>query len=126
LNLLKLNTFQKILLGIATVFHAVFPVMILAFWGPILWGLHSGQTSLMPNLLFAEIYGVSLCIFIPLQFILLIVYMLHIFQNISLSDSARVMWVMAIFILPFVINPVYYYLFIFRVNTQRSTSPASG
>jgi len=113
---LKLNTFQKILLGIATVFYAIFPVMIVAFWGPILWSLHSGQAPWMPNLVFAEIYGVSLCIFIPLQFVLLVVYLIHMFQNTSLSEIVRIVWIISAFLLPFVGYPVYYYLYILRKN----------
>ncbi|MGC1378635.1 MAG: hypothetical protein WA821_20555, partial [Anaerolineales bacterium] len=87
---MKIKTPQKILLGIATVFYTSFPVMLLVFWLPILLSLQSSKTPTFPDPAFVQIFAISMCIFVPLQFVLLIFYLSHLFRNTFIPKDARI------------------------------------
>ena len=111
---MKIKTPQKILLGIATIFYVIFPIMIVAFWGPILLNLYLSKAPEPPNPYFAQIFAVSLCLFIPLQLILLLFYVIHASQNKLVSENVRIIFMFSMFLAPFIIYPIYYYRYLWR------------
>jgi hypothetical protein len=112
----------KVLIGIATVWY-LFYLVLFGIWVLILFGYvamsllaRGGQMSDLETLF---TLGLPLEIIIPvhlcsllLEIGLLIFYLVHIIKNPKVDNTFRVLFILGHLFLPFIVMPVYYYLYI--------------
>jgi hypothetical protein len=116
----------RILVGIATFWYALYLLLtvigILILFGFVLVTLlQGGESVLNLRVLFTRIPGFELMLPVHvcslfLEVGLLIFYLIHTFKNTKASDAMRIVLGLGHLFLPFVAMPIYYYLYIWRVN----------
>ncbi len=112
----------KILLGLATAWVVVYPLIFMCVWlvsfigmsVPVAMAESGGDPSAAPLLifpLFAVIFPLHFCtIFLIIG--LEIFYLIHVVKNDRADDAVRVLLGVGNFFLPFIAMPVYYYAYI--------------
>jgi len=109
----------KVLIGIATLWFAVYPVI---FVGVIM--ISMGVLPLLANKggspdpffpIFGLIFPVHFCT-IFIGFGLMVFYLIHVIKNTKADETIRIILGVGCFFLSFVAMPIYYYLFIWLEN----------
>jgi hypothetical protein len=114
----------SILVGIATFWYALYllltVVSIVAFFGYVFLGLMTGSES-VSNLRNLLTQVLSLDFMLPIHICslslevgLLIFYLIHTFKNTKANEAMRIALGLGHVFLPFVVMPIYYYLYIWR------------
>ena len=122
---MKLSKPVKVLIGLATAWTVIYPLLFLAVWLLMAFGIflsaslpatEAGKVSpptMLPFGLFFGIFPVH-CLTILLNFALIPFYLIHVIKNTAASETVRIILGVGIFFMGFVAMPVYYYLYIWR------------
>jgi len=115
---MRLSSFEKILLGVLTIWPPVYGILFIAF--------------IFINFIFSDNPSfTSFWIVLPLHILtmilcigLLVFYIAHIIKNIDLKEDRRIIWIILLFICGIIAMIVYWYLYIWRKReTKSSESP---
>lgn len=119
---MKLNKPVKILLGLATAWNALYPLLFFAVWLIMVLGMFlsagfssstAGEPSPVFILPFFAIFPLH-CLTILLHFVLATFYLIHVIKNTTASETVRIILGVGIFFMGFIAMPIYYYLYIWR------------
>jgi hypothetical protein len=128
---MKLNKPLKILVGLATVWVAIYPFLFFGVWwvmviGP---GLRFGAVSSSPSgspgelptffSIAAVTFLLSDCLTVFLMIGLSAFYLLHVIKNDTANEAIRVILGMGAFYVPFIAMPIYYLVFIWPDETPK-------
>lgn len=115
---MKISPPVKIVIGLATAWLVIYPFLFFAVWLAMMSSMllvSSGPRDQFP------LFGIPLfaifplhCLTILLGFILDAVYLIHIIKNTAGSETIRIILALAIFFIPFIGMPLYYYLYFWR------------
>ena len=117
----------KILIGIGTIWFALYPLLFMAVWFlmflgmgfmPLLAGGSSSPNPEAPFMIFpffGIIFPLHFCT-IFLGFGLMVFYLIHVIKNTKADEAVRIILGVGCFFLPFIAMPIYYYLYIWQDN----------
>jgi len=113
---MKLSNPVKILVGIATAWICIYPLLFLSVWFMMAtqMGLFGRVMSAEPPMFmtpFLAIFPVH-CFTILLQFVMMAFYLIHVIKNNAAAEVIRIILGVGVFFLPYVAMPVYYVLYI--------------
>lgn len=113
---MKLNKPVKILVGLATLWFAIYPFLFFAVWllmvGGIMISAESSSNDFPLALIpFFTIFPLHFCT-IFLSFILMAFYLVHVIKNTTGNETIRIILALGNFFMPFLSMPIYFYLFI--------------
>lgn len=114
---MKLGKTPKILIGLATIWVAIYPLLFFLVWLSIPLGFllaesrDTPELGLLPTGLFALILPLH-CLTIFLMMGLQAFYLIHVIKNNQASEVLRIVLGVGCFYLPFIAMPLYYLLFI--------------
>ncbi len=115
---MKISRPIKIVLGLATAWLALYPLVFIAVWLSLVSSMFFLSSAPRNNLPFFSVPFFAIfplhCVTILLGFILDAVYLTHVIKNTAGSDTIRIILAFGIYVLPFIAMPVYYYLYIWR------------
>ena len=117
---MKLNKPVKILVGLATLWFAIYPFLFFAVWllmfGGILVSAESSSSDFpLAVIPFLAIFPLHFCT-IFLSFILMAFYLVHVIKNTTGHETIRIILALGNFFMPFLSMPIYFYLFIWLEN----------
>jgi hypothetical protein len=115
---MRMNKTMKIVVGLATAWVTLYPVVFMAAWLASFFGvfwlpessLSGPPLFLMPFFAIMPVH----CLTIILQYALAAFYLIHVIRNASALQIVRIILGVGTFFAPFVAMPVYYYTFIWR------------
>jgi hypothetical protein len=115
---MQLNRTIKILVGLGTAWHTLYPLLFFAFILLSILGMgftSSGSSEPPPFFIipFFAIFPLH-CLTILLGFGLTTFYLIHILKNTIAAETVRILLGVGLFFLSFIAMPLYYYLFIWR------------
>lgn len=115
---MKLGKPIKLLIGLGTVWVAIYPLLFLAAWLSMVIGMgwtawaSRGEPSAPPFFMtFFAIFPLH-CLTIFMQLALEVFYLIHVIKNTTAAETPRIILGVGTFFMPFVAMPVYYYLYI--------------
>lgn len=124
---MKLTKPIKILVGILTFINSVLPFLIAPVMMLIMFSFGSSfPLQLSPDsppdsLLFVKFFFPMMLIFFPLTMCiafmnlgLQVFYLIFIIKNTDLSDSTRIIFAIGVFLMPIVLMPVYYLMYLWK------------
>lgn len=121
----KFDEFRKIkLIGWATAWYVCYPFLFLIFW---LLSFFGSSFGIVDNTFLAILFWIIFplhCLTFLLQFELWAFYISHLVRNTTISSISRIGFGIGVLFLPFVIMPIYYYLYVRpdQTSEQRSFS----
>lgn len=121
----------KIVIGILTLFTALFPFVIMPslimiimvssgfpFFDPqSVPNVYDIQKTIMPVMM--VFYPIMMC-FTVVQFGLQIFYVIHEIKNKALPDTFRILFAIGTFFLPYVAMPIYFFAYLWKDAPQES------
>jgi hypothetical protein len=114
---MKLNNTYKILVGLATLWVMLYPLLFLCVWltFPLSMLLPESTAQEFP-FAFVSFFAVIPfhCFTIFLQMALSVFYLVHVLKNVNAAETVRIVLGVGVFFLPYVAMPIYYYLYIWR------------
>lgn len=124
---MKLSQHQKLVVGLATLWMLVYPLLFLCVWfamfGTVI--LTARARSEPP----AALVSVMLCM-MPFHFLtiavsiaLMVFYWAHIIKNTGMSDALRIIFGVAIFWFGYFAMPLYFIFFVWRAETPQWARP---
>ena len=116
----------KVLLGIGTIWYALYPLLFIAVWFMMVFGMgfmplfagagdSSGPSAPFFMFPFFSIFPVHICTMF-IGFGLMIFYLIHVIRNTKADETVRIILGVGCFFLPFIAMPIYYYLYIWLDN----------
>ena len=119
---MTLNKPVKILVGLGTLWFAVYPFLFMAVWlfsfaGMGLWSMDAPNPNTGPESMpffmfpFLLIFPIHFCT-IFLGFILMAFYLIHVIKNTKADETVRIILGIGTFFMPFIAMPIYYYVYI--------------
>ena len=115
---MDLNKIVRILIGLATAWVTLYPVLFFAAWLTMFQSIaFTPATSRLEPPPFFSAFTLILpvhCLTILLYMALIVFYLIHVIRNTNASETIRIILGVGIFFLPFVAMPIYYYLYIGR------------
>lgn len=118
---MKLNKPVKILVGLGTLWFAIYPFLFMVVWlmmvGGIFFMSDNSRASEFPfpMIPFFAIFPLHICT-IFLSFILMAFYLIHVIKNTTGNETVRIILGLGNFFMPFLSMPIYYYLYIWSEN----------
>ncbi len=128
---MRLSKPIKILVGIGTLWYALYPLLFIAVWlfmvSSIFFSVNLQQSD-TPFFMLPFIAIFPLHIFtMLLSFVLIAFYLIHVIKNKKGSETIRIILGIGCFFIPFIAMPIYYYTFIWRDElpswAQETTKP---
>jgi hypothetical protein len=122
---MKLSKPIKVIVGLATAWIVIYPLLFLAIWFLMAFGIffsagfQAAEASevpppaMLPFGLFFGIFPVH-CLTILLNFALIPFYLIHVIKNTAAAEAVRIILGVGIFFMGFIAMPVYFYLYIWR------------
>jgi len=98
----------------STTWLLAYPVFFLVVWLLLFQGMFAGNSAFPLSGLLSSFLFPLQCLTAILQLALLAFYLFHILRNQSASEAARIGFALAVFIMPYLGMPAYFYLFIWR------------
>ncbi len=114
---MQLNKPMKILVGLATLWLAIYPFLFFAVWLFMAMGMgffsttSSGSEPPFFMFPFFAIFPLH-CFTILLQFVLMAFYLIHVIKNTKASETVRIILGVGCFFMPFIAMPIYFYIYI--------------
>ena len=117
----------KILVGIGTLWFAIYPLIFIALWFmmavgmgffPLMQGVQNSPNPEGPFMIFpffGVIFPIHFCT-IFLGFGLMVFYLIHVIKNTKADETIRIILGVGTFFLSFIAMPIYYYLYIWLDN----------
>lgn len=106
----------RILIGIGTLWFAFYPLLFLAVWVMMLFGILLTAASDQPPTPFTIIPFFAIfplhCLTFLLTFALMAFYIVHLVKNKVGSETVRVLLGLGLFFLPMIAMPVYYFTYV--------------
>ncbi|NJN79150.1 MAG: hypothetical protein HC797_00995 [Anaerolineales bacterium] len=115
---MQLNKLTIILVGLSTLWFALYPFLFIAVWlfmaSGMIFGFASSQSETdAPFFMFPFFAIFPLHIFtILLQFVLMAFYLIHVIKNTKASETVRIILALGCFFMPFIAMPIYFYIYI--------------
>jgi hypothetical protein len=115
---MKITATVKFFVGLATTWFLLYPLLflvifIVGFVSDFFISSRPSQADpILPYSLIGGVFILLHCSTILLGFGLDAFYLIHVIKNTTASETARILFGIGIFFLPFIAMPVYYYLYI--------------
>lgn len=121
---MNLTKSHKILVGIATLWVTLYPVIFFIAWLFIFFGTFMFPFVLESPDVLPEIYLLMMLPFMaifPLHFCtifiliaLVVFYLIHVIKNTQADETVRIILGIGNFFLPFIAMPIYFFIFIWQ------------
>ena len=113
---MKVNQGIKILVGLATIWFTIYPVLMLALWLVQISNMVTGATSRDDFFSMFELFN---AIFVPLGILTFIVqiglyifYVIHLVKNKAAAETVRIILGVGMALLPTIAMPAYYFIYV--------------
>ena len=128
---MKISKLIKVLVGIATALVAVIPFLVapLAMMVVVLipgFPFLDSQSGLSPEFM-VRMFTLSFVVFMPMmtcvgfaQLALQVFYIVHLIKEARLTDVSRVLFALGVFFMPYLLMPIYFFLYVWGEAGQES------
>jgi hypothetical protein len=122
---MRLSKPVKILVGLASVWIVIFPILFMALWVIGVFGIemsargsYNSAPSPLFGLCFLAIFPLQ-CLYIFLQIGTSAFYLVHVIKNDTAIEVVRVILGVGVFYMPFLAMPIYFLIYIWPDETPQ-------